>query len=162
MARGDVALDAAGKIRQSNSSIAHAHMPERAQQRLLTSGAITAAALLCTGCSFVFVKAPPADVDDVSPYTSRPCTSSKLAPVLDTVLAGGYAARAVAAAVIVDEKVYERAGVSRELDLGVAAALSTVFVASAVYGYSATASCTQFKRRHEEMQDDLEWYNTHR
>lgn len=93
--------------------------------------------LATSGCSFVFVT-------PAAPPSKRECTSSRLAPVLDTVFAG-YEAVRTGYAIFRPNDVYEELGVPREADIAVGAGLTAAFVGSAVYGYVKTAECERYE-----------------
>lgn len=99
---------------------------------------VAAVALLQAGCSAVFVDAPPAD-----PQTQRyfDCTSSRLAPVSDTVLTG-VAALATLGAVSDDSS-------SRAASLAFGSAVTIALGASAIHGFSTTSDCRLAKRELE-------------
>lgn len=96
-------------------------------------------ALTSSGCSLVFVTPP-------SPPSRRDCTTSRLAPVLDSVLAGYQTVRTVHAIAAPDD-LYERLGVPREADIAAGASLTALFLGSAVYGYVNTAACERLERQ---------------
>jgi hypothetical protein len=90
-------------------------------------------ALINNGCSFLFVTPP-------APPSRRECTSSRLAPVVDS-LAAGYQTFRTVHAVTAPDSVYQQLGVPREADIAVGAGLTAVFLGSAIYGYVNTAEC---------------------
>jgi uncharacterized membrane protein len=94
----------------------------------------SALVLVTSGCSFLFVTPPP------SPPSRRECTTSRLAPVLDSI-AAGYEIFRTGYAIAAPDEVYDRIGVPREADIAVGAGLSALFVGSAIYGYVNTAEC---------------------
>jgi hypothetical protein len=100
-------------------------------------GVTLACAWLVSGCSFLFVTEAPAGH---ARLTSFECTTSKLAPVLDTVGAVAYGAEAAVFAASRDSS----GGSSTETAMAAfgIAALATV---SAVHGYRATSQCAQAK-----------------
>ena len=85
--------------------------------------AILVLAFAASGCSFVFVT-------PAAPPSKRECTSSRLAPVLDTVFAG-YEAVRTGYAIFRPNDVYEELGVPREADIAVGAGLTAVFALQA-------------------------------
>jgi hypothetical protein len=103
--------------------------------------------VLCAGCSFtvgcsaLFVNAPP---DEVPKGVEPPCTTSRAAPIVDTVIGGLQAVRTGAAA-LVDDSVYRDAPISREADIAIGTLLTVTFVASAVHGFGATSRCSELK-----------------
>lgn len=99
---------------------------------------IAACLLSCfaTGCSWLFVdKAPP----NHAQLRYFDCTSSKIAPVLDTVEAVGGS---LAAGIIASDSSY---GSDKAAGVAVEIGLAAVFAASAIYGYTATSDCRDAK-----------------
>lgn len=98
----------------------------------------------CGGCSLTFVTPPPA----VAPPAARPhvdCTTSNLAPILDSVLLG-YEAVRVGFAALGPDSAYRRSPIDRDTDLALGLAFGAAFAGSAVYGYVATARCRRIKQ----------------
>ena len=103
--------------------------------------------LACTaptlgGCSFVFSSGPSSDA--VRSPLSAPvdCSTSKVPPVLDTIITGFQVARTGLAA-SAEDKVYRDSSLSREADIGIGIGLTALFLGSAIYGYHATSMCTK-------------------
>jgi hypothetical protein len=98
--------------------------------------------LTAPGCSFAFVERAPAQ-----PTTLRylDCTSSRTAPVLDTIGAGFYGV-STAIAVSVNEDEFDRHGVSKLATVALNLAITALFSASAIHGYRETARCAGAKR----------------
>lgn len=94
-------------------------------------------AVATSGCSLCFVT-------PAAPPTRRDCTTSRVAPVVDSVVGAYQVARTVHAVSAPDET-YERLGVPRALDMGVGAGLTALFVGSAMYGYLKTAECERYE-----------------
>jgi hypothetical protein len=100
------------------------------------------------GCSFVFVTRPP---DALSRSTGSPppstvnCTSSVLAPVVDTAIAS-YQVFRTGAALKADRGDYAGAPISRNADIGFGVGLTGLFLASAVYGFINTSECSTIKQ----------------
>ncbi|HYQ45368.1 MAG TPA: hypothetical protein VER11_25455 [Polyangiaceae bacterium] len=94
------------------------------------------------GCSFLFTTAPKHAEPPPAEYVPSECTSSKAAPVVDTVIAGlegirtGYALSA-------DQSAYEKAPISRGADIAFGLGFLALFTASAIYGYSITGQCAR-------------------
>jgi hypothetical protein len=107
-----------------------------------------------TGCSFLFVDAPPEHPERHSRRSEMPCTSSKVAPIIDTVLAG-YEAVRTATAVAASDSDYDGIPISREADIGLALGFLALFGASAAYGYVVTGQCTDAKARQGTGEDTL-------
>jgi len=94
---------------------------------------LTALALVTSGCSLFFVT-------PAAPPSRRECTSSRVAPVFDSVL-GGYEVFRTGYAIFAPDEVYEELGVPREADIALGTGLTALFVGSAIYGYVKTAEC---------------------
>lgn len=114
-----------------------------------------------TACSWIFVK-PPSDAEqnwlDTRPrpvrlpaVEGRTCTSSKVAPILDTVF-GAFQVARTGYALQASESDYVGAKFNRGTDIALGVALTGVFFLSAYYGYSHTAECT-------EVTEAIEWRN---
>jgi hypothetical protein len=73
------------------------------------------------------------------------CTTSKAAPIVDTILAGLEGGR-TALAVSADDGAYRNAPISREADIGFAIGFATLFTASAIYGFAVTNHCAAIMR----------------
>ena len=106
---------------------------------------IYASALAClatlSGCSFVFVTAPPAQHAELHSFQ---CTTSRVAPVVDTVIAGLETIR-TGIAIAAKESDYQDFPISRGADIGFGVGLTTLFAAAAIYGYNVTADCEDAK-----------------
>jgi hypothetical protein len=76
------------------------------------------------------------------------CTTSKVAPVLDTVFAGLEVAR-TGYALSQTEADYQGQPLSRGADIGLGAAFVALFASSAIYGYLKTGSCADAKEQQE-------------
>jgi hypothetical protein len=100
-----------------------------------------------TGCSFLFVTPPPSSGG--YPIAARPgrCTSSKLAPAVDTVF-GSLEVLRTGLAASADDDVYKDAAISREADIGLGLAFTTLFLSSAIYGFYETSACADRKAGH--------------
>jgi hypothetical protein len=114
--------------------------------------AVLGAIVSCPGCSLVFVKRPlPAERG--LPERPGPCTSSKVLPTVDVVIAGlQLAGTAVAASA--SEADYDGSPISREGDIALGVALAAVFATSAIYGFATTSRCTKLE---EQQSDEWEW-----
>ena len=97
------------------------------------------------GCSFIFVKGPPSQ-----PRQARviDCTTSKVAPVLDSVFGGLQVVRTVLATTVSDSY-YQTAPISRGTDIGLGLAFTALFVGSAAYGIVETGQCADLKEKFE-------------
>jgi hypothetical protein len=102
-----------------------------------------------TGCSILFVTEAPAKTGSISGPRPGNCTSSAVAPVVDSVIGGLQVARTVVAATA-DDSVYSDPNqpLSRPADVGIGIALSALFLASAGYGYYETSHCRALKEHH--------------
>lgn len=98
------------------------------------------------GCSLLFTTKPPRNIETLPPSAPVECTTSKAAPVIDTVVAGLQVIRTAVAA-SADDSDYEDAPISREADIGFGLAFAALFTASAAYGYTVTGQCRQAKNR---------------
>lgn len=108
---------------------------------LLASMAVSSA-----GCSLIFVKPPPrVDAGTIDTGTRR-CTTSKVAPVLDTLFTGLEGARIVYAATASDSVYKDSQPFGRSTDIALGAAFAALFLSSAIYGYVSTAKCSALKQ----------------
>jgi len=104
------------------------------------------------GCSFLFTTAPktvPAHAESVSEYEPSNCTTSKAAPIVDTVIAGLEGVR-TGIALAADKSVYANAPISREADIAFGLGFLALFTASAIYGFSVTGACSNL-HHHEQV-----------
>ena len=92
-----------------------------------------------TGCSYIFVSTP-STPSGGGMERANDCTSSKVAPVLDTVFGTLEVAR-TAVAVGNDDGDYVDQPLSREADIGFGVGFTALFLSSAVYGYYFTSRC---------------------
>jgi hypothetical protein len=76
------------------------------------------------------------------------CTTSKAAPVVDSVITGLEGLRTLVA-ISSDDSVYKNVPISREADIGIGVGLSALFVGSAIYGFSVTSRCENIIRNRE-------------
>jgi hypothetical protein len=97
-----------------------------------------------SGCSVAFMTPAPADAALARARPRVDCTSSNLAPIVDSVLAS-YEIAGVVYASAVDESRYDGYPISREADMAIGAAFAAAFVGSAVYGYVSAAHCRRVK-----------------
>ncbi len=99
----------------------------------------------CGGCSLTFVTPPPSAV---APSAARPhvdCTTSNVAPILDSVLTG-YEAFRVGFAALGPDSAYRRSPIDRDADLALGVAFGAAFAGSAIYGFVSTARCRRIKQ----------------
>jgi hypothetical protein len=119
---------------------------------VLTLGALL---LASSGCSFTFVH-PRASSGQVA-GARRACTSSKLAPILDTIFTGAQLAR-TAYALSASDSVYDDPAqpLSRGADVGLGVGLASLFLGSAIYGYVHTSECSKGRQGPSEATDDAD------
>jgi hypothetical protein len=97
------------------------------------------------GCSFLFTTAPksePTYGGAASEYQSSNCTTSKAAPIVDTVIAGLEGVR-TGLALAADKGDYENAPISKEADIAFGLGFLALFGASAIYGFVVTDKCSK-------------------
>lgn len=108
-------------------------------------GAVAVAVAYCSGCSFIFVSGPSRVDGDV---VHIDCTSSRVAPIFDTIFTVFQVGRTVAA-VAASDSTYEGAPISRGADIGFGVGFTALFLSSAIYGFSKTAKCRRLLRSHD-------------
>jgi hypothetical protein len=106
------------------------------------------------GCSLLFVTSPPATVEKLPPSEPVQCTSSKAAPVIDTLIAG-YQVFRTGYALSRSNSDYKGAPIDRNADIGIGVGLAALFIASSIYGYSVTSECAEAKDNHERKGREL-------
>jgi hypothetical protein len=97
------------------------------------------------GCSFLFTTAPksePTYGGAPSEYQSSSCTTSKAAPIVDTVIAGLEGVR-TGIALAADKSDYESAPISKGADVAFGLGFLALFTASAIYGFTVTGKCSK-------------------
>jgi hypothetical protein len=97
--------------------------------------------LLNAGCSFLFLSTTP---DDHAAMDTVDCTSSRVAPVLDTIGASYQVVR-TGFALSADNSDYRDYPISREADIAFGVGFTTLVGASMIYGYMETAECERAK-----------------
>jgi hypothetical protein len=107
--------------------------------------------LVC-GCSFLFIKKPPAEPEKLRKDVAPICTSSRIAPVLDTAVAGFEIYRTAYAAGA-DDSAYQDFPISREDDIALGLTFMALFGASAIYGYVNTTRCSKLEDRYMYPQE---------
>jgi hypothetical protein len=106
---------------------------------------VVLAAVLLSGCSFAFVRPPPApEKRSAPPGVQVECTTSRAAPIVDAVITAFQALR-TAVAVSSTEADYVDAPIDREVDIAAGVTLTTLFGVSAIYGFYATSQCDTAK-----------------
>lgn len=105
-------------------------------------------ALASTGCSLLLVNEPARAHSGMNGPGSSQCTSSRMAPVVDTIVATGQVVRVIYAA-NASSNAYEGEGqpLSRGADITYGVGFAALFLGSAIYGYGATAHCLEVRRR---------------
>jgi hypothetical protein len=118
--------------------------------------ALFAVTYWASGCSFLFVKVPPTSPKDRE--GDLDCTTSYVPPVLDSVLLVGGAYR-TASALGKSNADYKDSVLSRPADIGLGLALTTLEVASALYGYLAVGGCHEAidKLREDRARQNDAW-----
>jgi hypothetical protein len=81
------------------------------------------------------------------------CTSSKLAPVIDTFLAGAHL---VAGGYSLGRSDSDYSQADRKVEVGVRAGFLALFTTSAIYGYIHTGRCAAAKKERAHRGDDIE------
>jgi len=92
------------------------------------------------GCSFLFTTAPKS-AESPTEFASSKCTTSKAAPIVDTLIAG-YQGFRTAYAISADDSAYKDLPISREADIAFGVGFLALYGASAVYGYYVTGKCS--------------------
>lgn len=100
--------------------------------------------ILSSGCSFLFVTSPPANVEKLPLSEPVECTTSDAAPLIDAAIAGLQVLR-TAYALSASDSDYSGAPISREADAAFGVALTGVFTVAAAYGFSTTGECSDAK-----------------
>jgi hypothetical protein len=115
---------------------------------LRLAGALTLLTFTSGGCSWIFMSKAPEPV--VAPNYPVECTSSRAAPVLDSIFAGLYVVNAIAYASVdscdsasFDEVCFESS--TKAAGIAVSAGLAAVLVASATSGFRSATRCGQVK-----------------
>jgi hypothetical protein len=116
--------------------------------------ALATLSLTCSGCSLLFTKKAPANTESLPLTMPVKCTSSVVAPVVDSFI-GGYQLFRTGMAISSDDSAYgANAPITREADIGIGVTLAALFVTSAVYGYVVTNECRTFKARQAGFPSD--------
>src|SRR5450432_1531812 len=97
-------------------------------------------ATMSSSCSLLFVK--PARIGASGEKTSRGCTESQVAPVLDTIVWVVEGFR-TAYALVAPASAYTGQMLSRPADIAIGTSLVFVFAVSSAHGLSSTAECRQ-------------------
>jgi hypothetical protein len=113
-------------------------------------------AFASSGCSLLFIKAPPeSPPSQFTPGSSIECTSSKIAPGFDTAFAALEVVRTGLAA-SADDSVYSNPNqpLSRGADVALGIGFASLFLGSAIYGYATTARCSRLQRSNVPVAQD--------
>lgn len=97
------------------------------------------------GCSVAFMTPAPADAGRARARPQVDCTSSHIAPIIDSVLAS-YELAGVAYAATLDDSRYRNYPISRQADMAIGAGFAALFAGSAIYGFVSAAHCRRVKR----------------
>jgi hypothetical protein len=97
-----------------------------------------------SGCSFLFTTKAPSDAELARTPGPVECTTTRAAPIVDTVIAGLEVARVGVAANASDSD-YSNAAFDRKTDIAFGVGFAALYTASAVYGYTVTARCSTVK-----------------
>jgi hypothetical protein len=127
----------------------------------------SACGMLAGGCSWIFVVPPPTDPPVTEATTAAPCTSSRAAPIADTVFAayfgplapGGLALLILGARALATDADDGGGDTAADAALGaglltsgivgllIGVSLTTVFGLSATDGYDDAAACREWMER---------------
>ena len=133
-----------GQALEESTTSQAADAGDGARRALWMCLALACAAPALGGCSFVFSEGPPASTGSSMARTAGDCSTSKVPPVLDTIFTGLQVAR-TGLALAADERAYKGSPLSQEADIGIGLGLTALFLGSAIYGYSASSSCSDVK-----------------
>src|SRR5262245_59968727 len=93
-----------------------------------------------SGCSFLFTTKAPSDVELAQTPGPVQCTTSRAAPIVDTIIGGLEVVRTGVALNATDSD-YINSPINRSADIAFGIGFASLFVASAIYGYSVTGHC---------------------
>jgi hypothetical protein len=130
-----------------------------ANREALRGALVLGVAGFLPGCSFLFTTAP-RHPEPSAQFDSNKCTTSKAAPIADTLIAGLEVAR-TGFALSADNSTYDRAPISRAADVGLGVGFVALFGASAIYGYYVTGACSARRQgvvvvEHQKEPEDRE------
>src|SRR4051794_32369306 len=100
---------------------------KRVGNRALVGFLVSSMTALLPGCSFLFTTAPKS-AESPTEFVSNKCTTSKAAPIVDTVVAGYQGFRTVYA-MTADKSAYDNAPISREVDIALGASFFALYTA---------------------------------
>lgn len=106
----------------------------------------------CSGCSFIGVRQPTYYTNPKTNQTTVSCTTSRAAPVVDTVFGGLFLLGAGQNAVNAknEKRPEEKIIYANAAWLGLS--MATLWAISAAYGYSSTAKCDDVKTLYQNKQ----------
>jgi hypothetical protein len=96
------------------------------------------------GCSFIFVNSPPEHVQQPVAHPNADCTSSKAAPIIDSIITGYQLVR-VAYGATASSAAYYGSPISREADITLGVGFAALFLASSIHGFVSTSRCARLK-----------------
>ncbi|AKU95368.1 hypothetical protein AKJ09_02032 [Labilithrix luteola] len=99
--------------------------------------------VLSSGCSFLFVKGPPDNVEKLPAKAPVECTTSQLAPVVDVLVTTFQVVRTIHTASPKSD--YRNFPISRRTDMAFGIGFSAAFGLSAIYGFAKTDACEDAK-----------------
>lgn len=103
--------------------------------------------MLSSGCSALFVTSAPANAASLPTSEPIECTTSPVAPVVDSTITLLEIARTLYA--VSGEGNYSGFPISRGTDIALGAAFATAFMLSSFYGFSTTSECGDAKAAHQ-------------
>jgi hypothetical protein len=109
---------------------------------------VVVTSVACAGCSFLFTTKAPDHPERIPPAVPIQCTTTRAAPIVDTVIAGLEVVR-TAIAVSAKDSDYTGSTLDRSTDIGLGVGFTALFAASAIYGYAVTSGCDAAKQGHE-------------
>ena len=117
----------------------------RAGNRALAGLLLLSATAVLPGCSLLFTTAPKS-AEPSNAIASNNCTTSKAAPIVDTVIAGLQGFRTIYA-ISTDKSTYDNLPTGREADIAFGVGFFALYTASAIYGYYVTDKCASLQGR---------------
>jgi hypothetical protein len=150
-AEDDAALNLVRRLLSDTSSAGARVCKLRAMFSFFRQGllaGVVATSVTSAGCSFLFTTKTPDNPERIPPTTPLQCTTTRAAPIVDTVIAGLEGVRTVIA-LNAKESDYTGSTLNRSSDIGFGVGLTALFAASAIYGYAVTGGCDAAKRAHD-------------
>ena len=118
---------------------------------LVLSLVLVCAQLSSSGCSFVFVEAPPPPERRLGLVK---CSTSSAAPVIDLVLVALQVFGFFQAATGDEVESRNDTGVSRETGIWLSLAFGTLYTSSAIWGFNTVSACREVKDAEEEQAEE--------